>query len=47
MVKFLSSVQESETLCRHVDFLMKKRNFYLRCNGSLLIHGCIPIDDLR
>ncbi|ARJ50584.1 fructose-1,6-bisphosphatase [Staphylococcus lutrae] len=44
MDKLLISVQESEKLRRHVDFLMKKGNLYLRYNGNLLIHGCIPID---
>lgn len=45
MDKLLISVQESEKLRRHVDFLMKKGNLYLRYNGNLLIHGCIPIDE--
>lgn len=45
MDKLLTSVQESEKLRRHVDFLMKKGNLYLRYNGNLLIHGCIPIDE--
>lgn len=43
--RLLASVQESEKLRRHVDFLMKKGNLYLRYNGNLLIHGCIPVDE--
>ncbi len=43
--KLLISFQESEKLRRHIDFLMKKGNLYLRYNGNLLIHGCIPIDE--
>ncbi|GGI42647.1 fructose-1,6-bisphosphatase [Mammaliicoccus stepanovicii] len=43
--KLLLSVQESEKLKRHMNFLMKKGNLYLRYNGNLLIHGCIPVDE--
>ncbi|MGV3244765.1 fructose-1,6-bisphosphatase [Staphylococcus sp. 11261D007BR] len=43
--KLLISFQESEKLRRHIDFLMKKGNLYLRYNGNLLIHGCIPVDE--
>ncbi|MBI5974371.1 fructose-1,6-bisphosphatase [Staphylococcus canis] len=45
MNHLLTSIQESEKLRRHVDFLMKKGNLYLRYNGNLLIHGCIPVDE--
>ncbi|UEX90425.1 fructose-1,6-bisphosphatase [Staphylococcus ratti] len=45
MDKLIISFQESEKLRRHIDFLMKKGNLYLRYNGNLLIHGCIPVDD--
>ena len=45
MDKLIVSFQESEKLRRHIDFLMKKGNLYLRYNGNLLVHGCIPIDD--
>ncbi|WP_087974258.1 fructose-1,6-bisphosphatase [Oceanobacillus rekensis] len=45
MDKLLFSVQHSEKLARHMDFLMKKGTLYLRYNGNLLIHGCIPVDE--
>lgn len=43
--QLLFNVQHSEKLTRHMDFLMKKGNFYLCYNGNLLIHGCIPLND--
>ncbi|MDO5375510.1 MAG: fructose-1,6-bisphosphatase [Staphylococcus rostri] len=43
--RLLIAFQESEKLRRHIDFLMKKGNLYLRYNGNLLIHGCIPVDE--
>ncbi|KPH74751.1 MULTISPECIES: fructose-bisphosphatase class III [Bacillaceae] len=43
--KLLFSVQHSEKLARHIHFLMKKGNLYLKYNGNLLIHGCIPLDE--
>ncbi|MBM7602873.1 fructose-1,6-bisphosphatase-3 [Metabacillus crassostreae] len=43
--KLLFSVQHSEKLARHMNFLMKKGSLYLRYNGNLLIHGCIPLDE--
>ncbi|MFD2630102.1 fructose-1,6-bisphosphatase [Oceanobacillus kapialis] len=43
--KLLFSVQHSEKLARHMRFLMKKGSLYLKYNGNLLIHGCIPIDE--
>jgi fructose-1,6-bisphosphatase-3 len=46
MDKLLFSVQHSEKLARHMNFLMKKGSLYLRYNGNLLIHGCIPLDEL-
>lgn len=33
----------SAALRRHLDFLCKKGGTYLRCNGNLLYHGCIPM----
>ncbi|ENH97559.1 fructose-1,6-bisphosphatase [Gracilibacillus halophilus YIM-C55.5] len=41
----LLSIQHSEKLSRHMKFLMKKGSLYLRYNGNLLIHGCIPMDE--
>lgn len=43
--KLLLSVQHSEKLSRHMKFLMKKGSLYLRYNGNLLIHGCIPLNE--
>ncbi|SHN23031.1 fructose-1,6-bisphosphatase [Gracilibacillus kekensis] len=43
--KLLFSVQNSEKLARHMKFLMKKGSLYLKYNGNLLIHGCMPIDN--
>ncbi|AOM81911.1 fructose-bisphosphatase class III [Salisediminibacterium beveridgei] len=43
--KLLFSVQHSEKLARHMNFLMKKGNLYLKYNGNLLIHGCIPLEE--
>ena len=43
--KLLFSVQNSEKLARHMNFLMKKGSLYLKYNGNLLIHGCIPLDE--
>ncbi|AQU81037.1 fructose-bisphosphatase class III [Planococcus faecalis] len=45
MDKLLFSVQHSEKLARHMKFLMKKGSLYLKYNGNLLIHGCIPLDE--
>ncbi len=28
-----------------MNFLMKKGSLYLKYNGNLLIHGCIPVDE--
>lgn len=42
--KLLLSVQQSEKLKRHMNFLMKKGSLYLKYNGNLLIHGCMPVD---
>lgn len=45
MEKLLFSIQHSEKLARHMKFLMKKGSLYLKYNGNLLIHGCIPLDE--
>ncbi|KHF41646.1 fructose-1,6-bisphosphatase [Halalkalibacter okhensis] len=45
MDKLLFSIQQSEKLARHMNFLMKKGSLYLKYNGNLLIHGCIPLDE--
>ncbi|MBA9028597.1 fructose-1,6-bisphosphatase [Peribacillus huizhouensis] len=43
--RLLFSFQHSEKLARHMNFLMKKGSLYLKYNGNLLIHGCIPLDE--
>lgn len=35
----------SAKLQRHVQFLFSAGSMYLCCNGNLLYHGCIPLDD--
>ncbi|WP_084246688.1 fructose-1,6-bisphosphatase [Planomicrobium okeanokoites] len=45
MDKLLFSIQHSEKLARHMNFLMKKGSLYLQYNGNLLIHGCIPLEE--
>ncbi|HZK05261.1 MAG TPA: fructose-1,6-bisphosphatase [Actinomycetaceae bacterium] len=35
----------SETLRRHVDFLYATGSTYLRANGNLLYHGCVPLTE--
>lgn len=45
MEGLLFSVRHSEKLARHMSFLMKKGSLYLKYNGNLLIHGCIPLDE--
>ena len=39
------SFTESPALHRHVDFLYRKGSLYLTCNGNLLFHGCVPMND--
>ena len=36
---------ESEMLQKHVDFLYKKGSLYKCCNGNLLYHGCVPVNE--
>ncbi len=43
--KLLFSFQHSEKLARHMNFLMRKGSLYLKYNGNLLIHGCIPLNE--
>ena len=35
----------SEKLQRHAQFLYSAGGMYLRCNGNLLYHGCIPMEE--
>lgn len=36
---------ESAVLQRHVDYLYQKGSLYTRCNGNLLFHGCVPLEE--
>ncbi len=40
-----NSFLHSEKLHRHMKFLLAKGSMYQICNGNLLFHGCIPMDD--
>ncbi len=39
------SFLNSERLRRHIDFLYERGGMYLKYNGNLLYHGCIPMTD--
>ena len=39
------SFLNSEKLQKHLKFLFTNGNIYLRYNGNLLYHGCVPLDD--
>jgi len=41
----LKNFKASDKLKRHVDFLQEKGSMYLRYNGNLLIHGCLPLHE--
>lgn len=45
MEKLSLAFRHSEKLRRHVRFLLSHGSMYLRCNGNLLYHGCIPTDE--
>ncbi|MDE7400403.1 MAG: fructose-1,6-bisphosphatase [Oscillospiraceae bacterium] len=40
-----NSFMHSEKLQRHVRFLLSKGSMYSVCNGNLMFHGCIPMDE--
>ncbi len=39
------SFLHSEKLQRHVKFLYRHGSMYLVCNGNVLFHGCIPMEE--
>ncbi len=39
------SFLNSEKLQKHLKFLFTNGSIYLRYNGNLLYHGCVPLDD--
>ena len=45
MEKLSYSYRHSEKLRRHVKFLLSNGSTYLRYNGNLLYHGCIPTNE--
>ena len=45
MERMVLEFAHSEKLQRHVQFLYSAGGMYLRCNGNLLYHGCIPTDE--
>lgn len=45
IARLLSSIQESEKLKRHMDFMLASGSMYLCYNDNLLFHGCIPLHE--
>ena len=39
------SFVHSEKMKKHLNFMFSKGSIYLKYNGNLLYHGCIPLDD--
>ena len=40
-----NSFMHSKRLNEHIKFLLSKGSMYNVCNGNLLFHGCIPMDE--
>ena len=45
MDRLVQEFHHSEKLQRHAQFLYSAGGMYLRCNGNLLYHGCIPMNE--
>ena len=45
MDRLVLEFAHSDKLQRHVQFLYSAGGMYLRCNGNLLYHGCIPMEE--
>ncbi len=45
MDRLVMEFEHSEKLQRHVQFLYSAGGMYLCCNGNLLYHGCIPMQE--
>lgn len=45
MTILANSFRHSEKLQRHIKFLLSKGSMYKVCNGNLMFHGCIPMDE--
>ncbi|WP_434798836.1 fructose-1,6-bisphosphatase [Terrisporobacter vanillatitrophus] len=43
--KLAISFENSDKLQKHVGFLFSKGSIYLKTNGNLLVHGCVPLSD--
>lgn len=43
--KLATSFENSDKLQKHIGFLFSKGSIYLKTNGNLLVHGCIPLTD--
>ena len=41
--KLSTSFENSDKLQKHVAFLFSKGSIYLKTNGNLLVHGCVPL----
>lgn len=37
------SMRHSEKLSKHIAFLINNGSMFLKCNGNLMFHGCIPM----
>lgn len=44
MERLQTAFEHSDKLQRHVKFLFSAGSMYLKCNGNLLYHGCIPMN---
>lgn len=45
MYRLKTAFEHSEKLQAHIKFLFAAGSMYLRCNGNLLYHGCIPMNE--
>eukprot|EP01105_Mastigella_eilhardi_P012019 TRINITY_DN2766_c0_g1_i1.p1 TRINITY_DN2766_c0_g1~~TRINITY_DN2766_c0_g1_i1.p1 ORF type:complete len:618 (-),score=135.32 TRINITY_DN2766_c0_g1_i1:570-2423(-) len=43
--QLLFAFRTSSRLQKHARFLLDKGSIYVRYNGNLLIHGCVPLDE--
>lgn len=43
--KLVKAFRRSERLERHINFMFSKGSIYLKYNGNLLVHGCIPLNE--
>ena len=43
--KLVAEFTGADHLRRHIDFLYSHGSMYLVCNGNLLFHGCVPMNE--